>query len=231
MKTPNERKYDIETIDIVNTQQLYKLLNKYKDNYNFLVNTPKSKLVGNRYKDIDNYTGFKIDDVDLDFRLRRLNSSTTKLVAKINHYDKTIMIYKVKLTMPTFESYNRKRKMNEEYSNTPDIETIEKTILNVVKKSVMDFNKENNETYKYNSFVAHSKNKYIELYKLTKARGAYYERRVGTLEFYKDKEGLVFVTSRGGVWDGDVKEYVNYEDVENKVNNFVNKCLNIDMYR
>ena len=115
---------DIETIDIVNRHQLDKLLNEYND-YTILVNKPKMSLTNRRYKDVDNFVEYDINSKEFDFVLRRLESSTTKIVAKINHYDKTIMIYSSKLSLPTFESVKTKR-LNESF------EDIVKEVVNYV---------------------------------------------------------------------------------------------------
>ncbi len=106
---------DIETIDIVNRHQLDKIINKYND-YTILVNKPLMNISNRKYKDVDNFVEYDINSKEFDFAVRRLESSTTIIVAKINHYDKTIMIYSSKLSLPTFESYKPKR-LNENFND------------------------------------------------------------------------------------------------------------------
>ena len=387
---------DIETIDITNIHQLDKIINRYND-YAVLVNKHSMNIRDGKYRDIDNFVEYDVNSKEFDFVLRRLTSSTTKIVAKINHYDKTIMIYSSRLSLPTFESakkrlnesfedivkevanyvlsnndvngntsvmiidklikdayfelygeemesdnkslyrairdeimfnnhslsesydedidyemsqfikavqkrrgtysaksydgklkvgdkvvvnsskglidgvisdfdvnimtggetveieyWNEEKKSNWTMCGVPisrvkkvdeglnesseyPLESVEETILEVVNATVNNFNQENSTSYNYEIYDCGG-NRYtptkrcVRLYIPTRARGEYYNKTIGTLVFFEDEKGLSFATSRGGAWDGDVKEYINYDDIESKTEKFVLKMLNHDLY-
>lgn len=390
---------DIETIElyIYDKSTLDKLFNEYND-YTVLVNKPSMNIRDGKYRDVDNFVEYDVNSDEFEFAVRRLESAYSSIVAKINHYDKTIMIYSIRLRWPTFESANSKRlnesfedivkevanyvlsnndvngntsvmtidrlirdayfelygeemesdnkslyrairneimfnnhslresydedidyemsqfikavqkrrgtysaksydgklkvgdkvvvnsdkglidgvisdfdvnimtggetveieywneekkskwtmcgvpisrvkKVDEELNESSEypLESVEETILEVVNATVNNFNQENRTSYNYEIYDCGG-NRYtptkrcVRLYIPTRARGEYYNKTVGTLVFFEDEKGLSFATSRGGVWDGDVKEYINYDDIESKTEKFVLKMLNHDLY-
>lgn len=132
---------------------------------------------------------------------------------------------------------SRVKKVDEELNESSEypLESVEETILEVVNATVNNFNQENRTSYNYEIYDCGG-NRYtptkrcVRLYIPTRARGEYYNKTVGTLVFFEDEKGLLFATSRGGVWDGDVKEYINYDDIESKTEKFVLKMLNHNLY-
>ena len=132
---------------------------------------------------------------------------------------------------------SRVKKVDEGLNESSEypLESVEETILEVVNATVNNFNQENSTSYNYEIYDCGG-NRYtptkrcVRLYIPTRARGEYYDKTVGTLVFFEDEKGLSFATSRGGAWDGDVKEYINYDDIESKTEKFVLKMLNHDLY-
>ena len=132
---------------------------------------------------------------------------------------------------------SRVKKVDEGLNESSEypLESVEETILEVVNATVNNFNQENRTSYNYEIYDCGGNGytptkRCVRLYIPTRARGEYYNKTVGTLVFFEDKKGLSFATSRGGAWDGDVKEYINYDDIESKTEKFVLKMLNHDLY-
>lgn len=112
-------KKDINVVDIININHLYKLINKY-NNYRILINQPKLRL-NKQYKNIDNFIECNINDDNFESMINRLMSATTMLIADINHQNKTILIYNKKLNLPTFENYMN---MNMKYQDKIILENL-----------------------------------------------------------------------------------------------------------
>lgn len=108
---------DIETIElyIYDKSTLDKLFNEYND-YTVLVNKHSMNIRDGKYRDVDNFVEYDVNSEEFEFAVRRLESAYSSIVAKINHYDKTIMIYSIRLRWPTFESANSKR-LNESFED------------------------------------------------------------------------------------------------------------------